>query len=407
MIAQTGNVGINTLSPQARLHAVRNISGGPLLSNALAIFEDNQSSFIHLSHFNNAESGILSGNQSTLIRSGLIFGTDSSILFRTGGNFSRMTIKQNGNVGINTISPLARFHVNTGNVLFTGIDPPPGTPGNTPVSGPGTRMMWYPDKAAFRTGRVTGTQWDKDSIGLNSFASGINTIAKGEASFATGEGTVASGFLSFSTGLFTSAPGIASISFGSHTIAGGSSSAAFGSFTNTTGGSSTAFGFTTLASGFASTAFGKYTNAIGENSTAFGFINSALGDQSISTGFITKAKGNNSVSMGENTFAKSYSSLVLGRFNDTTAISTTTWDPLDPVFIIGKGTADNARSNSVTVLKNGKTGINTHLPLAMLHVKDSSVVFTGSTNLITTVNPPVSGQGVRMMFYPEKASFRA
>src|SRR5687767_6462265 len=117
--AQTGNVGINILSPQAKLHVNRNTSGGPLLSNALAIFEDNQNSFIHLSTFNNAENGILSGNQNTLIRSGLIFGLDSSVHFRSGGNFTRMVIK-NGNVGINTITPLSRLHVKEGNVLFEG-----------------------------------------------------------------------------------------------------------------------------------------------------------------------------------------------------------------------------------------------------------------------------------------------
>ena len=26
-------------------------------------------------------------------------------------------------------------------------------------------MMWYPDKAAFRVGRVTNDNWDTDSIG--------------------------------------------------------------------------------------------------------------------------------------------------------------------------------------------------------------------------------------------------
>src|SRR5688572_3111007 len=138
-LAQTGNVGINTITPQARMHTVRtNPSGGPLLSNALAIFEDNQNSFIHLSHFNNAETGILSGNQSTLIRSGLIFGLDSSILFRAGGNVNRMAIK-NSNVGINTISPAAMLHVKDGSVLFTGPMTIPG-PSNPPFSGEGTRM---------------------------------------------------------------------------------------------------------------------------------------------------------------------------------------------------------------------------------------------------------------------------
>lgn len=104
--AQTTNVGVNTLTPQGTFHVVRNApSGGPLLSNAMAIFEDNQSSFVHLSHPNTVQSGILSGNVSTLIRSGLVFGSDSSVMLRSGGNTTRMTIAKNGNVGIGTTGP--------------------------------------------------------------------------------------------------------------------------------------------------------------------------------------------------------------------------------------------------------------------------------------------------------------
>jgi len=41
----------------------------------------------------------------------------------------------------------------------------------------------------------------------------------------------------------------------------------------------------------------------------------------------------------------------------------------DPVFIIGKGTAEHARSNAITILKNAKTGINLSTPQAGLHIK--------------------------------------
>jgi hypothetical protein len=46
-----------------------------------------------------------------------------------------------------------------GNVLFTGEWK--GAPGPVPALNAGTRMMWYPDKAAFRVGRVTGAQWNR------------------------------------------------------------------------------------------------------------------------------------------------------------------------------------------------------------------------------------------------------
>src|SRR6185503_1604706 len=84
-----------------------------------------------------------------------------------------------GKVGINTTTPAAMLHVKDSSVVFTGINPLPATPGVPPVSGAGTRLMWYPDKGAFRVGGVLGTQWNKDSIGIYSFVSGINSKAKG------------------------------------------------------------------------------------------------------------------------------------------------------------------------------------------------------------------------------------
>lgn len=58
---------------------------------------------------------------------------------------------------------------------------------------------------------------------------------------------------------------------------------------------------------------------------------------------------------------------------------------------------------------NGDVGIGTINPVARLHVVDSAVVFNaiGDTNFATFNNaPPIQGAGRRMMWYPEKSSFR-
>jgi hypothetical protein len=61
------------------------------------------------------------------------------------------------------------------------------------------------------------------------------------------------------------------------------------------------------------------------------------------------------------------------------------------------------RANAQT----GKVGINTTMPQAMLHVKDSSVLFTGpNIPPATPGDPPVSGDGARMMWYADKSAFR-
>src|SRR5215813_6122146 len=79
------------------------------------------------------------------------------------------------NVGIGTTTPVARLHVADSSVVFTGaLNPPSLTNSNPPIQGAGSRFMWYPQKAALRAGTVNGGQWNKDSIGINSFATGFN-----------------------------------------------------------------------------------------------------------------------------------------------------------------------------------------------------------------------------------------
>ena len=64
--------------------------------------------------------------------------------------------------------------------------------------GGGTRMLWYPRKAAFRAGRVHTTGWYDANIGNDSVSFGINNIASGSGSVVcSGADNVASGFRSF------------------------------------------------------------------------------------------------------------------------------------------------------------------------------------------------------------------
>src|SRR5215831_12759043 len=118
------------------------------------------------------------------------------------------------NVGIGITSPKARLHVADSSVLFSAVGDIVLVQANTPAVGAGRRMMWYPDKAAFRVGYVSGPNWDKDSIGIYSFAAGNNTKAFGASSTALG--------------FFTKAPGFLSTAMGAGTIASGANSTAMG-----------------------------------------------------------------------------------------------------------------------------------------------------------------------------------
>jgi len=91
--------------------------------------------------------------------------------------------------------------------------------GGTALAGPGTRAMWYPGKAAFRAGEVTGTHWDAANVGDYSTAFGLNATASGRGSVATGIGVVASGQDSVAMGQRVAAVGNGSVVLGYGAVA--------------------------------------------------------------------------------------------------------------------------------------------------------------------------------------------
>lgn len=234
-----------------------------------------------------------------------------------------------------------------------------------PISGAGTRMMWLPEKSAFRAGTVTGTQWDAIFLGNWSFATGRNTSATGEYSTAMGNANIASGSASTAMGLTTFA----------------------------SGSNATALGLGTTASGSNATSMGSLTEASGTNSTAMGNATNASGAISTAMGILTQASGNYSTAMGINSNSKPYASLVIGQYNDSIASSSkTSWIPTDPLFILGNGTADNARTNAVIVYKNGNTDINGYTQLGKtseaapsIKMKELVVNTSGTQGLSTLV----------------------
>lgn len=219
-----------------------------------------------------------------------------------------------------------------------------------PVSGAGTRMMWLPEKAAFRVGTTAGSSWNASNIGLGSFAAGYNNTASGENSTAMGNSTTASGIYSFS--------------IGSSSVASGGSSVALGVLSTASGPNSTAMGRGTEASGTYSTAIGSSTTASGTISVAMGLGTTASGNTATSIGNNTIALGDVSATMGIETIASAYASVSMGRFNDNINTSATNaWVATDPLLILGNGTSNIARSNALVVYKNGNTDINGYTQL--------------------------------------------
>jgi hypothetical protein len=154
--------------------------------------------------------------------------------------------------------------------------------------GTGSRLIWYPNKAAFRAGFVGGGRWENQNIGKFSFAGGANTLATG----------------------------LCGVALGNETIAGGANSV-----------------------------------ALGINTVAFGEA---------------------TVALGVNTTAKAYGGTVIGLYNnfiDDPSVTSVGSAGTDRIFQIGNGTAQ-ARSNALTILRNGNVGIGNNVlnPGLMLEV---------------------------------------
>ena len=269
-------------------------------------------------------------------------------------------------VGIGTTNPRARLHVADSNVVFTGPSSFPATARDPAISGPGSRTMWYADKAAFRTGFVSSTNWNRDSIGRYSFASGNNTLAKGDGAFASGYESKAIGFYSTAMGFRTYAGTSDAVAMGYYDSATGISAIALGSYNNAVGQNSMAFGYESTATGAYSNAWGQLNNASSYSSLALGTLCTTQGSYSSTLGFGLNSKG--------------YASVAVGMYNNTNdAPVANSPSSNDRIFQIGNGSGESGRSNAMTVLRNGNTGIGTLIPAQKFHL----VHGTGSGSVST------------------------
>jgi|GEM_PF-1502362 len=188
------------------------------------------------------------------------------------------------------------------------------------TAGGGTRLIWYPRKAAFRAGYLQSpgalANWDEANIGYASVAMGKETKASGIGSVAMGEGAEAYDVGSVAFGESTTSRGWGSVAAGYNAVAGrlgilsgttaiamgngvtasGNNSTAMGTSTTASGHNSTAMGTSTTASGIGSIAIGNNVNAIVQNSTAIG--------QAITVGTLAPLRGVNSVGIGLDNIAR-------------------------------------------------------------------------------------------------------
>src|SRR5205085_12483802 len=120
LIRASGGVGIGTPAPESTLHVAEGSAGSVTANaNTIATFEKAGQGYVSVLTPTNNESGILFGNAINPADGGIIFNNTTvarGLMFRTGGNNTKMVIESGGNVGIGTNNPSAKLHV-IGNIV--------------------------------------------------------------------------------------------------------------------------------------------------------------------------------------------------------------------------------------------------------------------------------------------------
>jgi FG-GAP repeat len=145
--AQTGNVGIGTVTPLKQLHIIRGAGSGAVSTGQTSLLvEADGSHYVSMLAPSGQETGILHGRPGASIRSGIVFDLNSGIRFRSGGNVTRMLLDSVGKFGIGTATPVQKLEVN-GKIKL-------GDDAEVPVAG---TIRWNDTEKDFEG--YTGTAW--------------------------------------------------------------------------------------------------------------------------------------------------------------------------------------------------------------------------------------------------------
>jgi len=138
------NVGINTQTPQARLHIFKGSSGYVgVYPHQDLIIESNDHTWINLLSPDDKEMGLLFGKPSNIASGGIVYDINNNMHFRTNGNVNRMFIGSDGNVGIGTVTPNAPLSFPA--VFGDKITLYPGTSGNVGFGVQGNLFQMFAD----------------------------------------------------------------------------------------------------------------------------------------------------------------------------------------------------------------------------------------------------------------------
>jgi len=282
-------------------------------------------------------------------------------------------------------------------------------------------VITYETQSEYAKAYSLGVRAAGGIVGGMSTAEGNNTTASAFSTHAEGGETTASGHYAHAEGYQTTASGMYSHAEGFQTNAEGQSSHVEGYFSDAAGAHAHSEGSQSHASGTGAHAEGRATRAEGDYSHSEGWNTNAYGNYSHAEGHLTHARGGDSHAEGANTratnsythaegqltyatgeasHAEGISSRAEGRATHAqnlgtyavgetqTAIGKYNATDNTSALIIGNGTADDARSNALTVDWSGNVS-------AAGAVSATDGTFTGalSADSATLANPLPAASG--------------
>ncbi len=231
-------------------------------------------------------------------------------------SLSDTSTPENKKVGIGTSTPEFKLTLDQdGGIIAKGTY---ASGVNLTTTGAGTRLIWYPKKAAFRAGRAASNRWDDVNIGNYSVAMGEDARAYGAGSVAIGYLVDATQAYAFTFGSNNTASAESAIALGHYSVASALSSTVSGGSRNTASGTySVVGGGGGLTALEGNTASGNYSTVSGGGGGSDPVNSYAFHGNTASGGWSFIGGGHNNVASGR------YSTIGGGRFNQATGTSST------------------------------------------------------------------------------------
>ena len=238
---------------------------------------------------------------------------------------------------------------------------------------------------------ILGGANNKVTSDFGSAIGSSNTVG-GLAAIAIGTSNVTTANVATAIGQSNNVSGVNATAIGQSNTASGSNATAIGNGTTASGSNAVALGQTLTASGQNAIAMGQGNGASGNYSTVTGQGNNATGPWTNASGFQTTATGNAAVAMGYGTTASSFVETALGTQGTIVAGDPNNFVATDRLLNVGNGSS--GRSDALTILKNGNTGIGNSTPSEKLVVNNGNVAIANTNNAAGTLKfaePSTSG----------------